>query len=102
MSASSTNLTVRKLRLDARRQANLSAMEGAVARWLDEAPRHPQGEALLRAKADWVQRQLQSLGRSAELDIDPPAHLQGLTAWDLSVAFGRLLGGADRLAAANQ
>lgn len=73
-------------------RTNKAAMEAGVRRWISEAQAHPKGAHHLENQADWVERQLQTLSKSAELNMNPPAHLEGLTAFDLAGALLELRG----------
>jgi hypothetical protein len=74
------------------RHPNHAKMQKAVAGWIASARLHLAGGELLRSKAAWVEKQLRILGKPCG---EVPAHLEGLTAADLTVAHGDLLVAAD-------
>lgn len=73
----------------ARQHPNKTKMQAAVQRWIGEALGRDNGAALLARRADWVVEQIAILGRD---DLSIPAHLAGLTLWDLQAAEGALRG----------
>lgn len=73
-----------------RRHSNYEKLKGAVARWISDAARLPDGAALLRRKAGWIGGQIALLSGTAHTDAEPPAQLVGLTLWDLQEAQAAL------------
>lgn len=67
---------------------NQLAMTAAVDRWVSEAADRPNAVSLLQGRIEWLERQsaiLSGPGRT-------PVHLAGLSAWDFTVAMGKLAG----------
>src|SRR5262245_14757125 len=82
---------------DRDRKRNLPKLEGAVKRWIGEAEAHEDGPHLLKIKADVLSRFYWTLYRASADNLDPPAHLAGLTAFDLAGAEMDLYGAATAL-----
>jgi hypothetical protein len=74
-------------------KTNAEKMATAVDRWIAEAGTMPQGAGrrALKARADWMARQLDELERVCVEDRKTPAHLEGLTASAMICAHGKLL-----------
>lgn len=66
---------------------NKALMREAVQHWITAAQTHPRGAELLRNKVAWVEKQMRDLGHP---DTPVPAHLEGLTAFDLASAHSEL------------
>lgn len=67
---------------------NILAMEAAITRWIEEASTKPGPAAALAGRIEWLERQsaiLSGPGRT-------PAHLEGLSAFDMTIGIGRLAG----------
>lgn len=70
-----------------KRHPNVRKMQAAVDRWLEAASARVDGPELLKRRADWFADQIAALGRE---DLPTPAHLAGLTVWDLMDGQGRI------------
>lgn len=70
--------------------ANVAALHSAVSRWIGEAAGRPNAAELLWSRVEWLE------GQSAILTAPgkTPAHLEGVGAFDLTVAISRLAGAA--------
>ena len=62
---------------------NLRKMNAGVAAWIEAANGRMDGDVALAKRALWMGEQIARLGRA---DLTTPAHLEGLTVWDLMAA----------------
>jgi hypothetical protein len=78
---------------------NQTKLTAFVAVCIAEAPAQYVPAAFLQRQADHVERQLQALSFWTAQGKEPPAHLVGLTAFDLSDALDQLSAAAMRVQA---
>lgn len=67
---------------------NQIAMTAAVSRWVAEAADKPNAVGALQGRIEWLERQsaiVSGPGRT-------PSHLVGLSAWEFTIAIGKLVG----------